>query len=56
MLTQEQIGSYHQNGYRRIRGVYSSDEVEAMRADLDHLLQDGPPLALAGAVLGGTST
>jgi len=40
MLTQEQIGSYHQNGYLRIRGVYSSDEVEAMRADLDHLLQD----------------
>lgn len=40
MLTREQIETYQQKGFLRIPGVYRDAEVEAMRTDLDQLLQD----------------
>lgn len=40
MLTREQIETYQQKGFLRIPGVYREAEVEAMRTDLDQLLQD----------------
>ena len=40
MLTQEQIESFNENGYLRIPRVYTDDEIEAMRRELDQLIQD----------------
>ncbi len=39
MLSKEQIDFYHENGFVRIPQVYTPEEVEAMRNDLDELIQ-----------------
>lgn len=40
MLTKEQIGSYRDDGYLRIPAVFTTDEVESLRDELDQLVQD----------------
>ncbi len=40
MLSPEQVESFNENGYLRIPRVYTADEVEAMRTELDRLVQD----------------
>src|ERR687893_374223 len=40
MLDRDAIESYNENGYLRIPGVFDADEVEALRSDLDRLLED----------------
>ena len=40
MLSQEDVASYRDRGYLRIPGVFGAEEVEALRTDLDRLLQD----------------
>lgn len=39
MLTREQIDSYNENGFLRIPQVFTPNEVEALRNDLDELIQ-----------------
>jgi phytanoyl-CoA hydroxylase len=40
MLTQEQIASFNENGFLRIPQVFTTDEVESLRSELDQLIQD----------------
>lgn len=40
MLSKEQIDFYRENGYVRIKHVYSPEEIGAMSDDLDQLIQD----------------
>ncbi len=40
MLTQDQIEFYTENGYLHIPQVYTPEEVEAMRRELDQLIQE----------------
>jgi phytanoyl-CoA hydroxylase len=40
MLTKEQIDDFNENGYLRIPQIYTASEVEAMRIELDRLIQD----------------
>ena len=40
MLTEEQIGAFNEQGFLRIPQVYTPDEVEALREELDQLIQD----------------
>src|SRR5437762_843787 len=40
MLSREQIEFFNENGYLRIPQVYTPDEVDAMRRELDQLVQD----------------
>lgn len=40
MLSAEQIESYRENGYLRIPRVFDADELERLRDELDHLVQD----------------
>ena len=40
MLTPHQIAEYHEQGFVRIPQVYSPDEVEELRRELDQLVQD----------------
>ena len=40
MLDADQVASYHEHGYLRIPGVFDPRTVQALRADLDQLLQD----------------
>ena len=37
-LTEEQVSSFHEKGYLRLEGVYSEDEIEEMRAELDYIM------------------
>jgi hypothetical protein len=39
MLTAEQRALYERNGYLRISGVFDAAEVEALRTELDELVQ-----------------
>jgi phytanoyl-CoA hydroxylase len=38
MLTQEQIDSYHENGFMLLPGVYSPEEVRQMSEELDYII------------------
>ncbi len=40
MLSQKQIEFFNENGYLRIPQVYTPEEVDAMRRELDQLIQD----------------
>ena len=40
MLSKEQIDFYHENGYLHIPNVFTPEEVEALRADLDWMIND----------------
>jgi ectoine hydroxylase-related dioxygenase (phytanoyl-CoA dioxygenase family) len=40
MLTQEQIAFFNENGFLRIPQIFPPDEVEALRSELDQLIQD----------------
>lgn len=40
MLSQEQIDSFHENGFLRIPQVYSEDEINEMSESLDRLIED----------------
>ena len=40
MLSQEQINSFHENGFLRIPQVYSEEETDALSDSLDRLIQD----------------
>ena len=39
MLSEEQVGSFANDGYVRIPGVFSEDDVETLRCELDELIQ-----------------
>jgi phytanoyl-CoA hydroxylase len=40
MLTQEQIAFFNDNGFLRIPQVFTTEEVETLRSELDQLIQD----------------
>jgi phytanoyl-CoA hydroxylase len=39
MMTQEQVDSFHENGFLRLEGVYSQGELQAMSADLNQVMK-----------------
>jgi len=52
-MYESELQFYREHGYVRLPGVYSSAEVEALRKELAHLLQDfasrGPGWSVLGA-------